>query len=89
MKNHLKKTIALDRRLTTYHLKILLLLDLEEYSQKELSMMLNICKQHINKYVKELENWSYIEVSEKVGNVKYLKILDNYNLEFKGQIKLL
>ncbi len=67
--------IALAELSSTYSYKILLLLLTKEYTQSQLCSILNIKKQNILKYVKELEHLNLIEVDRIEGRNKFYKAI--------------
>lgn len=90
IKQHLK-TIALLKLSSVQCYRILLLLLDKEYTQAQISSLLEIPdRANVNKYVKELENFHLIEVARIEGKNKYLKIanLDKLQENIPGQIKI-
>lgn len=69
--------IALEEITSIYCYKILLLLITKEYTQAQLSKILNLKTQNTSKYVKELENINLIEVSKIEGRNKFFKAVTN------------
>ncbi|HBJ2623689.1 winged helix-turn-helix transcriptional regulator (plasmid) [Clostridium botulinum] len=67
--------IALAELSSTYSYKILLLLLTKEYTQSQLCSILNIKKQNILKYIKELEHLNLIEVDRIEGRNKFYKAI--------------
>lgn len=63
--------------LTTYHYKILLLLNVKPQNQAQLAEILNIQKQNVYKYVKELQAMNLIEVDRVEGRNKFYKAENN------------
>jgi predicted transcriptional regulator len=59
--------------LKTYHYKILLLLIDKAYNQAQISKQLNIKKQNIHKYFKELELLYLIRVERTEGKNKFYR----------------
>lgn len=67
--------IANIKELGKYHYKILLLLMVRDYSQADISKLLDIKKQNVNRVFKDLEKLGLIEVKEKIGSkMKILKL---------------
>lgn len=59
--------------LTTYHYKILLLLNVKPQNQAQLAEALNIKKQNVYKYVKELQEMNFVKVDRIEGRNKFYK----------------
>ena len=76
MENKYIEYIAL-QDLTTYHYKILLLLNVKSYSQTQLAELLNIKKQNAYEYVKKLEALNLVEVKKIEGRNKFYKAITN------------
>ncbi len=74
--------LAMQNSLTTYHYKVLLLLNVQPYTQAQLSNMLDIQRQNINRVVKDLEQMKLIEVDRIEGRNKFLKAV-----EYKQAVK--
>ncbi len=66
--------------LKTYHYKILLLLNIKPHSQAEISALLKIKRQNINKYFKELECFNLIEIDRKEGRNIFFKPVTDVKL---------
>lgn len=83
--------IANIKELGKYHYKILLLLMVGDYSQSDISKLLNIKKQNVNRVFKDLEKLGLIEVKEKIGPNKYYRLVDIKTLKINiiGQIKMI
>ncbi|MGU8436595.1 winged helix-turn-helix domain-containing protein [Clostridium perfringens] len=83
--------IANIKELGKYHYKILLLLMVGDYSQSDISKLLDIKKQNVNRVFKDLENLGLIEIKEKIGSNKYYKLVDIKTLKINiiGQIKMI
>ena len=82
--NHMDKKyfehIANIKELGKYHYKILLLLMVGDYSQSDISKLLDIKKQNVNRVFKE-----------KIGSNKYYRLVDIKTLKINiiGQIKMI
>ncbi len=93
--NHMDKKyfehIANIKELGKYHYKILLLLMVGDYSQSDISKLLDIKKQNVNRVFKDLEKLGLIEVKEKIGSNKYYRLVDIKTLKINiiGQIKMI
>lgn len=93
--NHMDKKyfehIVNIKELGKYHYKILLLLMVRDYSQADISKLLDIKKQNVNRVFKDLEKLGLIEVKEKIGSNKYYRLVDIkvLNTNFIGQIKMI
>ncbi|TPE21326.1 winged helix-turn-helix domain-containing protein [Clostridium perfringens] len=83
--------IANIRELGKYHYKILLLLMVGDYSQADISKLLDIKKQNVNRVFKDLEKLGLIEIKEKIGSNKYYRLVDMkaLNVNVVGQIKFI
>ncbi|WP_096517106.1 winged helix-turn-helix domain-containing protein [Clostridium perfringens] len=83
--------IANIKELGKYHYKILLLLMVEDYSQSDISKLLDIKKQNVNRVFKDLEKLALIEIKEKIGSNKYYRLVDikALNVNVVGQIKFI
>lgn len=78
--------------LTTFHYKILLLLNSKPYTQAQIAEILEAKKQNINKHFKELESLHLIEVDREEGRNKFYRPIINLKLisqHMKGQQSLL
>lgn len=78
--------------ITTYHYKILLLLNIKSYNQAQLAEELNTYKQNMHKYMKELEALQLVEVDRIEGRNKFYKAvtdIDRLSRVIPGQTKLL
>lgn len=93
--NHMDKKyfehIANIKELGKYHYKILLLLMVGDYSQSDISKLLDIKKQNVNRVFKDLEKLGLIEVKKKIGVNKYYRLVDikGLNVNIAGQIKFI
>ncbi|MDK0737899.1 winged helix-turn-helix domain-containing protein [Clostridium perfringens] len=83
--------IANIKELGKYHYKILLLLMVEDYSQSDISKLLDIKKQNVNRVFKDLEKLELIEIKEKIVSNKYYRLVDikALNVNVVGQIKFI
>ncbi|WP_415279363.1 winged helix-turn-helix domain-containing protein [Clostridium perfringens] len=83
--------IANIKELGKYHYKILLLLMVGDYSQSDISKLLDIKKQNVNRVFKDLEKLGLIEIKEKIGFNKYYRLVDikALNVNIAGQIKFI
>lgn len=83
--------IANIKELGKYHYKILLLLMVGDYSQSDISKLLYIKKQNVNRVFKDLEKLGLIEVKAKIGSNKYYRLVDIKTLKINiiGQIKII
>ncbi|WP_415326714.1 winged helix-turn-helix domain-containing protein [Clostridium perfringens] len=83
--------IANIKELGKYHYKILLLLMVEDYSQSDISKLLDIKKQNVNRVFKDLEKLGLIEIKEKIVSNKYYRLVDikASNVNVVGQIKFI
>nr|DAZ22187.1 MAG TPA: helix-turn-helix domain protein [Caudoviricetes sp.] len=83
--------IANIKELGKYHYKILLLLMVGDYSQSDISKLLDIKKQNVNRVFKDLEKLGLIEAKEKIGSNKYYRLVDikALNVNVVGQIKFI
>lgn len=78
--------------LTTYHYKILLQLIVRTQNQTQLVETLNIQKQNVYKYIKELEALNLVEIDRIEGRNKFYKAvidLEKIVTLIPGQTKLL
>lgn len=88
-KNYIEYIAVQD--LTTYHYKILLLLGARTLTQAQLCETLNVKKQNLHKYIKELETMNLIEVDRIEGRNKFYRSITNVNRltgNIKGQTKI-
>ena len=77
--------------LTTYHYKILLLLNIKAFTQSQISTALDIQRQNTNKYFKELEACNLIEIDRTEGRNTFYKAVTNtrsIKSNIKNQLKL-
>lgn len=65
--------------LTTYHYKLLLLLNVKAYNQSQLSSIFNISRQNINVRMKKLKHLNLIEIDRIEGKNKFYKAVTNVN----------
>lgn len=90
MNNEYIKHIVNLKELSGNHYRILLLLSVGKFNQVEISKILDIKKQNINKLFKDLLYLELIEEVERLGNNKYFKaITDIKKLNIPGQIKFI
>lgn len=78
--------------LTTYHYKILLLLNVRPQNQAQLGEALNIKKQNVYKYVKELQEMNLVKVDRIEGRNKFYKAekdLQKIHEIIPGQTKIM
>ena len=96
MKKQYFEILAKSDFATTYHYKIvLLLLAKETLTQGQLAKELNIKRQNVNRYVKELLEHGYITVERIEGKNKFLKVVTSIkdiqhkklNEPINGQLK--
>lgn len=76
--------------LSTYHYKILLLLNIKPYSQAQLADELEILRQNAHRIIKELEARNLIEVDRIEGRNKFYRAVTNMKALpelIPGQIK--
>lgn len=83
--------IANIKELGKYHYKVLLLLMSGDYSQSDIGKLLDIKKQNINRVFRELEKLGLIEEKDRVGSIKYYRLVDVRTLKINvvGQIKMI
>lgn len=84
--------IAIKEELKTYHYKVLMLLITDSFTQSEVSNLLDVKKQNINKIFKELLDMGLIENCETIGRNKYFKAITDIkkiNSNIPGQIKFI
>ncbi|WP_224383533.1 MarR family transcriptional regulator [Clostridium perfringens] len=92
MENKYLEHIAVTEGLKTYHYKVLMLLITNRFTQSEVSNILEVKKQNINKIFKELLDMGLIENSETIGRNKYFKAVTDIkkiNSNIPGQIKFI
>lgn len=92
MENKYLEHIAVKEGLKTYHYKVLMLLITKRFTQSEVSNILEVKKQNINKIFKELLDMGLIENSETIGRNKYFKAVTDIkkiNSNIPGQIKFI
>lgn len=78
--------------LTTYHYKILLLLNVKPQNQAQLAETLNIKKQNVYKHVKELQEMNLVKVDRIEGRNKFYRVekdLQKIHEIIPGQTKII
>lgn len=68
-------------KLTSYHYKILLILNTGAYTTSQLSDILGFSPPNVSKYLKELSEFGLIEVDKIQGRNKYYKATKIYDSE--------
>lgn len=87
--DYIKHIISL-KELSGNHYRILLLLSVGKFTQIEITKILNLKKQNINKLFKDLLYLGLIEEVDKLGNNKYFRsITDIKKLNIPGQMKFI
>ena len=64
--------------LGTYHYKVLLLLETKPMTQAQVSEILKIKKQNINKYVSDLKKMGLLEVDRIEGRNQFLRATNSF-----------
>ena len=64
--------------LGTYHYKVLLLLETKAMTQAQVSEILKIKKQNINKYVSDLKKMGLLEVDRIEGRNQFLRATNSF-----------
>ena len=64
--------------LGTYHYKVLLLLEIKPMTQAQVSEILKVKKQNINKYVSDLKKMGLLEVDRIEGRNQFLRATNSF-----------